>query len=323
MHTQNYSPPLSVVDVHQTRQLEPVSPPVLGEDLSKHELCYVELPSSKEDANSEGKASSLSDTKCKLSSSNFNQHNLLVSESPSPPLSIVHHSEQYENPVSESLTMSGVTDYDDLSHHSGQEDTPNSDSSLSTAIIQDHAHLQSSYLQLHEKLKPELSSATIVESDADSSSTHSKQCDIRKSQASLPTFSIEDDAEIFEEDRTSPSLLHLDYCGLDSIAENSDSSDTITVKPTNINFDRKKSNGKHNSGMSVHTTATRNEFITKFVVTKMEVKSDTESRIADSNKTHGKAKPRVRKFVRKVGSPFHKQKHESVNTVPPDVITLE
>jgi hypothetical protein len=323
MHTQNYSPPLSIVDVHQTRQLGPVSPPVIGEDVSKHGLCCVEQPSSKEDASSEEKGSSQSDIKCKLSSSHCNQHNLRVSESPSPPLSIIPHSEQYKNSVSESLTMSEVTDYDDVSYQSGQKDTPNFDSSLSTAIIQDHAHLQSSNLQLHEELKPELSSASTVESDADSSSSHSKQCDIPKSQASLPTFSIENDAEIFEGDQKSPSLLCLDTCGLESTEENSDSSDTVITKPTNINFDRNKLNGKHNSDISMHSAATRNEFISKFVVTKMEVESDTCSRIDDSNETDGKVKPRVRKFVRKVGSQFNKRKHASVKSIPPDVITLE
>ncbi|XP_021925867.1 death domain-associated protein 6 isoform X2 [Zootermopsis nevadensis] len=313
-HTQNYSRPPSVKDILQSRRLGPVSPPVLGEDLSKHEFYYVELPSIKDNTTYEENASSPSDTKCRLPSSHFNQHDSLVSESLSPPLSLMLHSEQYKNSVSESLTMPDLINCDDVSHHPEQENTLKIDSSLSTAI-QEHAHLQSSYLQQCKKLKPELSSASVAESDDDSSPSHSKQCDIPKSQASLPTFSIEDNAD--EEDRTSPSLLHPDTCDFDSIAENSD---TVTIIPSNINFDRKKSNGKHNSDICVHTTAERNVIISKFGVTEMKVKSDTNSVIAH---TDGKVEPRVRKFVRKVGSPCHKQKRKSMKPVAPDVITLE
>jgi hypothetical protein len=225
LHIQSSSPSASIADFCQAGLLGPVSPPVLGEDLSKRGLCFVKLPSNKEDDSSEKKANGFkfrSDTKC-LSSSHSSEHNLHVSESCSSPLFTISHSEQHKKSV-----------------------------------------------------KPELFSASIIESDANSSSLHPKEYDKPKTQASLPTFTIEDDADISDGDTASPSLLtHLNTSELDSSVENSDSSGTIIMQPTNVNMNGEKSKSESNSDFTVHTTLTKNEFVSsKFVVTKMEVKSD-------------------------------------------------
>jgi hypothetical protein len=94
------------------------------------------------------------------------------------------------------------------------------------------------------------------------------------------------------------------------------------VQPTNVNISGVKSKHTSNSDLSVHTTLTRNEFISsKFVTTKMEAKSGTDSRVA-CNKSGRTIRP-PRKFIRKLGiSPNGKQEHASLKSVPPDVITL-
>jgi hypothetical protein len=259
-----------------------------------------------------------------LSSFHSSEHNLHVSESCLSPLSTIPHSEQYKKSVSESLILSGITDSDSVSQHSGQQDTSNSHQSLCTAIIKDTDNLQSPHLQQYESVKPELSSASAIESDANSSSPHPRQHDIPKTRASLPTFTIEGDAESSDEDRASPSLLmHQNTCELDSSVENSDGSGTIIMQPTDVNINGEKSKSKNNSDLTVRTTLTKNEFISsKFVVTKMEVTSDVDSRVA-CNKPHKMIRP-LRKFVRKIGiSSFGKQENGSIKSVPPDVITLE
>jgi hypothetical protein len=188
----------------------------------------------------------------------------------------------------------------------------------------DTDNLQSPHLRQYKSVKPELSSASVIESDANLSSPHPWQHDIPKTQASLPTFTIEGDAESSDGDRASPSLLmHLNTSELDSNVENSDSSGTIIMQPTHVNINGVKSKSKSNSDITVHTTLTRNEFISReFVVTKMEVKSDTTSVVA-CNKPDKIIRP-LRKFVRKIGIPsFGKQEHGSIKSVPPDVITLE
>jgi hypothetical protein len=144
LYTQNCSPSTSTADVCLAGQVGPVSLPVLGEDLSNRGLYHVTLLSDKEDSSSEEKSngcSFLSNTK--TSSSHINEHNLHVSESCSSLFSTIPHSEQSKKPVSESLTLSGITDSDNLSHHSGQKNTPNSYPSLCTAIIEDNDNLQS------------------------------------------------------------------------------------------------------------------------------------------------------------------------------------
>jgi hypothetical protein len=239
-------------------------------------------------------------------------------------LSTIPHSEQHKKSVSESLILSGITDSDNVSHHSGQQEISNSHPSLCTAIIKDNDNLQSPHLHLYKSVKPELSSASVIESDANSSSPHPKQYDIPKTQASLPTFAIEGDAESSDEDRASPSLLmNQNTSELDSSVENSDNSGTIIMQPTNVNINGVKSKSKSNSDLAVHTTPTRNELIgSKFVVTKMEVKSEPDSRVA-CNKSDKMIKP-LRKFVRKLGiSSFGKQEHANIKSVPPDVITIE
>lgn len=294
----------SVLDVHQTRCCGPVSPPVLGEDLSNRELHYVKLPSSKEDGSSEEKemeSNFLSDKECRLSSSQFYQHNVFVSESPSC---------STRPSVSRSLSVPGSTDDDSLSHNSGQKDIPNSD----------HAHLQSTDLQVCEKSKPESSSASVILSDARSSPSPQKQSYEPKIQISLPTFTTENDTDKLDEDRASPSLLeHLNASQLDSISENSDISSTVTTQLTNI------SNNGEKSDHTVHTTQLiRTELIRKkFVVTKMEVGSGATSRISSTGDVDKRGKLIMRKFVRKRSvSSFDKQKH-GMKSAPPDVITLE
>jgi hypothetical protein len=167
----------------------------------------VKLLSDKEGSSSEEKSagcSFLSDTK--TLSSHISEHNLNVSESCSSLFSTIPHSEQFKKSVSESLTLSGITDGDNSSHHSEQKNMPNSYPSLFTAIIKDTDNLQS-HLQLYKSVKSELSSAAIVESESNSSSPHCKQYDKRKALAPSPTFTIEGDAEILDGDRASPSLL--------------------------------------------------------------------------------------------------------------------
>jgi len=288
----------SVLDVHQTGCCGPVSPPVLGEDLSNRELHYAKLPSSKEDGGSEEKemeSNFLSDAECRLSSPHCDQHDIIASESP---LSITHPS------VSKSLTLPGSTDDDCLSHISGQNDTANSD----------YAHLQ-----VCEKSKPETSSASIILGDASSSSPQ-KQSDKPKTQTPLPTFSTENDTDNLDEDRTSPSLLeHLNASQLDSIPEDSEISGTVTTQLTNINNNREKSDhGVH------RTQPTRNEFISnKFTVSQMEAGSGAVSGISGVSDTGKRGKLIMRKFVRTMSvSSFDKQKH-GMKSVPPDVITLE
>lgn len=321
LHTQSCCPSATIADDCRAGQLGPVSPPILGEDLSKRGLYHVKLPSDKEYNSSEEKSDGcnfLSDTKC-LSSFHSSEHNLHVSESCLSPSSTIPHSEQYKKSVSEPSVLPGITDSDSVSHHSGQQDTSNSRPSLCTAIIKDTDNLQQ-----YKSVKPELSSASVIENDANSYSPHLKQHDIPKTEASLPTFTTEGDAESSDGDRASPSLLmQRNTSELDSSVENSDSSGTIIVRPTNLNVNGVKSKSKSNSDLTVCTTLTSNEFISsKFVVTKMEVKSDTESRVT-SNKPGKMIRP-PRKFVRKLGiSSFGKQEHGSIKSVPPDVITLE
>lgn len=325
VHTQSCCPSASIADVCTAGQLGPVSPPVLGEDLSKRGLHHVKLPSDKEYNSSEEKSDGcniLSDTKC-LSSIHSNEHNLHVSESCSSPLSTIPHSEQDKKSVPESI-LSGVTDSNSVSHHSGQQDTSNSHPSLCTAIIKDTDNLQSPHLQLYKSVKPELSSASIIESDANSSSPHSKQYDIPKTRASLPTFITEGDTGSSDGDRISPSLLmYQNTYELDSSVENSDNSGTVIMQPTDVNINGVKSESESNSDPTVHTTPARNELISsKFVVTKMEVKSDQDSRVA-CNKSGKMIRP-LRKFVRKIGiSSLGKQENANIKSVPPDVITLE
>ena len=303
--TENHQLSSSVLDVHRTGCCGPVSPPVLGEDLSNRELHYAKLPPSKEDGSSEEKemeSNFLSDAECRLSSPHCDQHNVFASESP---LSITHPS------VSKSLTLlPGSTDDDCLSHISGQNDTANSD----------YAHLQSTNLQVCEKSKPETSSASIILGDASSSSLLQKQSDKPKTQTSLPTFSMENDTDNFDEDRTSPSLLeHLNASQLDSISENSEISGTVTTQLTNINNDGEKSDH------GVHTTQpTRNELVSnKFMVTQVQAGSGAVSGISGVSDTGKRGKLVMRKFVRTMSvSSFDKQKH-GMKSVPPDVITLE
>jgi hypothetical protein len=293
----------SVLDVHRTARCGPVSPPVLGEDLSNRELHYAKLPSSKEDGSSEEKemeSNFLSDEECRLSSSHFDQHNMLVSESP---LSITNPS------VSRSLSLPGSSD-DCLSHSSGHKDTPNSN----------HAHLQSPDLQVHEKSKPESSSASVILSGASSSMSPQKQSDKSKTKISLPVFTTENDSDNMDEDRASPSLLeHLTASQLDSVSEHLDICGTVTTQLMNIN------NNGEKSDHAVHTSGlTRNEFVSKkFVVTRMEVGSSATPRISSTSDTDKRGKLIMRKFVRKMSlSSFDKQKH-GMKSVPPDVITLE
>jgi hypothetical protein len=324
LHPQNCSPSASIADVCLAGQLGPVSPPVLGEDLSNRGLYHVKLLSEKEGRSSEEKSSGcsfLSDTK--TLSSHISEHNLHVSESCSSLFSTIPHSEDLKKSVSESLTLSGTTDGDNSSNHSEQKNTPNSYPSLCTAIIKDTDNLQS-HLQLYKSVKPELSSACIVESEPNSSSPHCKQYDKRKALAPSPTFIIEGDAEISDGGGASPSLLmHRETSELASSEENSDSSGTVIVQPTNVNINGVKSKRTNNSDFSVDTTLTKNEFSSsKFVVTKVEVKTGTDSRVA-CNKSGRMIRP-PRKFVRKLGnSSDGKQEDASMKSVPPDVITLE
>jgi hypothetical protein len=318
VHSRSCSPSPSIVDVHQTVHLGPVSPPVLGEDLSKHGACCLKLSSEKEDHKSEVKSvecSSMSDTKCKLSPFQSDQCNLLVSKSSSPPLSIIPPSEQYIKSVPESLALSHSIHDDGVSDHSRQQDMPSPGPSLCTAILQDNAY---------ERSKSEFSSASIIKSSADSSSPYTEQCDKPKTPASSPTFTIDEDAEVSDEDRASPSLLrHLNASKLDCIAEDSDSSGTVVSQPANVTGVESK--GKNNSNLNVHTTLTRNNFISdKFIVTQMEMKSDANSRVSNTNAGDSEVKPRMRKFIRKVTiSSLDKQKHTSMKSLTPDVITLE
>jgi hypothetical protein len=302
--TENHQLSPSVLDVHRTGCCGPVSPPVLGEDLSNRELHYAKLPSSKEDGSSEEKemeSNILSDAECRLSSPHCDQHNIFASESP---LSITHPS------VSKSPTLPGGTDEDCLSHISGQNDTASSD----------YAHIQSTNLQVCEKSKPETSSASIIVGDESSSSSLQKQSDEPKSQTPLPTFSTENDTDNLDEDRTSPSLLeHLNASQLDSISENSEISGRVTTQLTNVNNTREKSDHAE------HTThLIRNEFISnKFMVTQMEAGSGAVSGISRVSDTGKRGKLIMRKFVRTMSvSSFDKQKH-GMKSVSPDVITLE
>jgi len=301
--TENHQLSPSVLDVHRTGCCGPVSPPVLGEDLSNRELHYAKLPSSKEDGISEEKemeSNILSDAECRLSPPHCDQHNIFASESP---LSITHPS------VSRSLTLPGGTDEDSLSHISGQTDTASSD----------YAHLQSTNLQVCEKSKPETSSVSIILGDASSSSSPQNQSDERKTQTPLPTFSTENDTDDLDEDRTSPSLLeHLNASQLDSSSENSEISGTVTTQLTNI------SNTGEKSDHAVRTTQLiRNEFISnRFMVPQMEAGSGASgfSHVSDTGR---RGKLVMRKFVRTMSvSSFDKQKH-GMKSVPPDVITLE
>lgn len=302
--TENHQLSSSILDVHRTGFCGPVSPPVLGEDLSNRELHYAKLPSSKEDGSSEEKemeSNFRSDAECRLSSPLCDQHNVFASESP---LSITHPS------VSKSLTLPGSTDDGCLSHISGQNDT----------AISDYAHVQSTNLQVCEKSKPETSSASIILGDASSSSSPQKQYDKPKTQTPLPTFSTENDTDNLDEDRTSPSLLeHLNASPLGSISENSEISGTVTTQLTNI------TNNGGKSDHAVHTTQlTRNEFISnKFMVTQMEAGSSAVSGVSGVSDTGKRGKLIMRKFVRTMSvSSFDKQKH-GMKSVPPDVITLE
>lgn len=301
--TENHQLSSSVLDVHQTGCCGPVSPPVLGEDLSNRELHYAKLPSSKQDGSSEEKemeSNLLSDAECKVSSPHFDQHNVFASESPLP---VTHRS------VSKSPTLPDSTDDNCLLHISGQNDTANSDC----------AHLQSTNLEVCEKLKPETSSASIILSDASSSSSPQKQSDKPKTQIPLPTFTTENDTDNLDDDRTSPSLLeHLNASQLDSISENSDISGTATTQLTNI------SNGEK-SDLTVHTTqVTRNELISnKFMFTQMEAGSGSVSVISGMSDSGKRGKVTMRKFVRTMAvSSFDKQKR-GMKSGSPDVITLE
>jgi hypothetical protein len=301
---ENHRLSLSVLDVHRTGCCGPVSPPVLGEDLSNRELHYAKLPSGKEDGGSEEKemeSNFLSDADCRLSSSHLDQQNIVASESP---LSISHPL------VSKSLTLPGSTDGDCLSHISGQKDTANSDC----------AHLQSTNLQVCEKSKPETSSASIILSDASSSSSPQKQSNEPKTQTPLPTFTTENDTDNLDEDRTSPSLLeHLTASQLDSISENSEISGIVNTQLTNIN------NNGEKSDHAVHTTQlTRNELISsENMVTQIEAGSSTMFGISGMSDAGKRGKLIMRKFVRKVSvSSCNQQKH-GTKSVPPDVITLE
>lgn len=292
--TENHQLSSSVLDVHRPGCYGPVSPPVLGEDLSNRELHYAKLPSIKKAGSSDEKeieSNFLSDAECRLSSSHCDQRNVFASESP---LSITHPS------VSKSLTLSGSTDDDCLSHISEQNDTANPD----------YTHLQ-----VCEKSKPETSSASIILGDASSSSSPQKQSDKPKTQTALPTFSTENDTDNLDEDRTSPSLLeHVNASQLDSFSENSEIPGTVTTQLTNINNNGEKSNH------SVHTTQLTRS---KFMVTQMEVGSDAVSGISGVSDTGKRGKLIMRKFVRTMaGSSFDKQKH-GMKSVPPDVITLE
>jgi len=302
--SENHQLSSSVLDVHRTGCCGPVSPPVLGEDLSNRELHYAKLPPSKEDGSPEEKEMEshfLSDPECRSSSPHCDKHNVFASESP---LSITHPS------VSKPPSLPGSTDDDCLPHISGQNDTTNSD----------HAHLQSTNLQVCEKSKPETSSASIMLGDANSSSSPQKQSDKPKTQTPLPTFSTENDTDNLDEDRTSPSLLeHLNTSQLDYISEDSDFSGTVTPQLTNIN------NNGEKSDHSVHTTQLiRNDFISnKCVVTQMEAGSGAVSGISRVSDTGKRGKLVMRKFVRTMSvSSFDKQKH-GMKSVPPDVITLE
>jgi len=293
----------SVQDVHRTGCCGPVSPPVLGEDLSNRELHYAKLPSSNEDGNSEEKemeSNFLSDAEFRLSSPHCDEHNVFASESA---LSITHPS------VSKSLSLPGSTDDDCLSHISGQNDIAKSDC----------AHLQSN-LQVCEKSKPDTSSASIILGDASSSSSPQNQSDEPKRQTPLPTFSTESDTDNLDEDRMSPSLLeHLNASQVDSISENSEISGTVTTQLTNINNNREKSDHALQT-----TQLRRNEFISnKFMVTQMEARSGAVSGISGVSDTGKRGKLVMRKFVRTMSvSSFDKRKHD-MKSVPPDVITLE
>lgn len=300
--TENQVLSSSVIDVHQAKFGGPVSPPVLGEDLSNRELHYAKLPSNKEDGSSEERkieSNFLSDSECRLSS-HVDQHNIFVSESP---LSVTHPS------VSHSLALSGRIDEDRVSHNTEQEDASDCD----------YAHLQSTDLQVCEQLKPECSSASVILSGTSSSSSPQKQCDKPKTRISLPTFTTENDTDSLDEDRKSPSLLeHLNDPQLVSVSENSDISGTVVTQLTNTN-------NKEKSEHTVHTTQlTTNEFVSKkFTVTKMEVGSDATSRLGNVSSADKRRKIIVRKFVRKTSvSVFNKQKH-GTKSVPLDVITLE
>lgn len=310
LRTQKSSPSASVTDICLAG---PVSPPVLGEDLSKRGLHHVKLPSDKEGNSSEEKpdvCSFLNDVE--TLSSHTIEHNLHVSESCSSQLSSIPHSEQYEKSKSESLILPGITDSNSLSYCSGQKDTP----SASTE------HADNS--QLYRSVKPELSSAPIIENDTRSSSPHCKQYDKQKTLASSPTIAVEGNAEISDEDRASPSLLmHQNTSLLAFSEENSGSTGTVIAQPSNININGIKSKHTSNSDYSVHTPLTRNEFNSgKFVVTKMEMKSDTDSRVVCNKSNKMIRSPR--KFVRKLGvSSYGKQEHANTKSVPPDVITLE
>lgn len=297
--TENHQLSSSVLDVHRTGCCGPVSPPVLGEDLSNRELHYAKLLSSKEDGSSEEKemeSNFLSDAECRLSSPHRDQQNVFACESP---LSITHPS------ASKSLTLSGSTDDDCLSHISAQNDTANSD----------YAHLH-----VCEKSKPETSSASIILGDASSSSSPQKQSDKPKTQTPLPTNSTENDTDNLDEGRMSPSLLeHLNTSQLDSVSEDSEISGTVTTQLTNVN------NNGEKSDHTVHTTQLiRNEFTSnKFMVTQVEADSGAVSGISGVSDTGKRGKLIMRKFVRTMSvSPFDKQKH-GMKSVPPDVITLE
>lgn len=301
--TENHQLSPSALDVHRTGCCGPVSPPVLGEDLSNRALHYAKLPSSKEDGISEEKemeSNILSDAECRLSSPHCDQHNIFASESP---LSITHLS------VSRSITLPGGTDEDCSSHISGQNDTASSD----------YTHLQSTNLQVCEKSKPETSSVSIILGDASSSSSPQNQSDEPKTQTPLPTFSTENDTDDLDEDRTSSLLQHLNASQLDSSSENSEISGTVTTQLTNI------SNTGEKSDHTVRTTQPiRNGFISnRFMVTQMEAGSGAVSGISRVSDTGRRGKLIMRKFVRTSSvSSFDKQKH-GMKSVPPDVITLE